>query len=307
MRELLRAAGVPTPRGFACDRETPLEEVARRVEAEVGWPCVIKPLLLAASRGVMRVDDPHDLAHKLPRLSRLLATPEVAELDPTFARQVLVEAFVSGPEVALEGVLDHGQLRTLALFDKPDPLEGPFFEETIYVTPSRLPTAIQEAVRAVTAAAATAMGLVTGPVHAELRLAPAGPVVIEVAARSIGGLCSRMLRFGTGLSLEELLVRHALGEDVARLEREQAAAGVMMLPIPQAGVLKAVDGVDAALEVDGVEDVVISQELGRELVPLPEGASYLGFVFARGTHPAGVERALRRAHERLRFTIVPLL
>jgi len=307
MRELLHLAGVPSPRFFACDRDEVVEEVARRVEAEVGWPCVVKPLLLSASRGVMRADDPHDLSHKLRRLARLLATPELAEMDAVFSRQVLVESFVPGMEVALEAVLERGQLRTLAFFDKPDPLEGPFFEETIYLTPSRLPAATQAAVREASALAATAMGLTTGPVHAELRLTPAGPVVIEVAARSIGGLCSRMLRFGTGLSLEELLLRHALGQDVGGLAREAAAAGVMMLPIPSAGVLKAVDGVEQALELPGIEDVVISQEIGRELLPLPEGASYLGFVFARGASPEAVERALRQAHATLRFTITPTL
>jgi biotin carboxylase len=307
MRRRLLAAGVPQPRFFACDRKDPVAEVARRVEAEVAWPCVIKPLLLSASRGVMRVDDPHDLSHKLARLSTLLARPELAELDATFGGQVLVESFVPGAEVALEGLLDRGSLRTLALYDKPDPLDGPFFEETIYLTPSRLPAATQEAVREVTARAAAAMGLTTGPVHAELRLTPGGPVAIEVAARSIGGLCSRMLRFGTGMSLEEVLVRHALGQDVAGVAREASAAGVIMLPIPRAGVLKAVDGVDGALEVDGIEDVVISQEVGRELVPLPEGSSYLGFVFARGASAEAVERSLRRAQAALRFTITPTL
>jgi hypothetical protein len=214
---------------------------------------------------------------------------------------------VPGAEVALEGILQGGELRTLALFDKPDPLDGPYFEETLYLTPSRLGTAEQAAVRGVVARAAAAMGLTTGPIHAELRLAPGGPSAIEVAARSIGGLCSRMLRFGTGMSLEEVLVRHALGQDVSGVEREASAAGVMMLPIPRAGVLKAVDGVERALELDGIEDLVISQEIGRELVPLPEGASYLGFLFARGTSPEAVERALRRAHAALRFTITPTM
>jgi biotin carboxylase len=307
MRQRLTRAGARQPRFFACDREDLPAEVAHRVGAELGWPCVIKPLLLSASRGVMRADDAVDLAQKLSRLSALLALPELAALDPRYGRTVLVEQFVPGGEVALEGILDGGRLRVLAMFDKPDPLDGPFFEETLYVTPSRLPDDAKEAVRSAAAQAALGLGLTTGPVHAELRLAPEGPVVIELAARSIGGLCSRMLRFGTGLSLEEVLVRHALGQDVAELEREAPASGAMMIPIPSAGVLKAVDGLDDALAVDGIEDVVISQEIGRDLVPLPEGASYLGFLFARGHHPEGVERALRRAHRALRFTIVPTL
>jgi biotin carboxylase len=259
---------------------------------------------------VIRVDDDPSLERGLARLRALLARPEHLEMDlhgDGSSRSILIEAFVPGPEVALEGVLDRGALRTLALFDKPDPLDGPYFEETIYVTPSRHPVPLQRAIEETTAAAAQAMGLCDGPIHAELRLSPPGPVVIEVAARSIGGLCSRMLRFGTGLSLEDVLVRHALGHDLGDVARERAAAGAMMLPIPRAGVLKAVEGVDQARAVPGVDDVVISVELERQLVPLPEGASYLGFVFARGATPDAVEASLRAAHAALRFTIVPML
>ncbi len=191
----------------------------------------------------------------------------------------------------------------LAIFDKPDPLDGPYFEETIYVTPSRHPAPLLAEVEAVTAAAARALGLVEGPVHAELRLAAGGPVVLEVAARSIGGLCSRTLRFGAGLSLEELLVAHAMGLPLDALRREARAAGVMMLPIPRRGVLHGVRGVDAARAVEGVDDVVITVPEGREVVPLPEGDSYLGFLFARGETPAAVEAALRAAHARLGFDI----
>ncbi len=310
MRELLAAAGISQPRFGATDLEEPSGRVAARIHAELGFPCVIKPRLLSASRGVIRVDDDLSLARGLARLRALLARPDHLEMDlhgDGSSRSILIEEFVPGAEVALEGVLDRGTLRTLALFDKPDPLDGPFFEETIYVTPSRHPIELQLAIEAMTAAAAHAMGLHDGPVHAELRLAPRGPVVIEVAARSIGGLCSRVLRFGTGLSLEEVLVRHALGHDISALPREHAAAGAMMIPIPSAGVLKAVDGVDCARAVPGIDDVVITQDLDRQLVPLPEGASYLGFVFSHGATPAAVEASLRAAHAELRFTIVPML
>ncbi len=310
MRELLAAAGVPQPRFCGTDLEEPSGSVATRIRAELGFPCVIKPRLLSASRGVIRVDDDLSLARGLARLRALLARPDHLEMDlygDGSSRSILIEEFVPGAEVALEGVLVRGALQTLALFDKPDPLEGPYFEETIYVTPSRHPIALQRAIEQVTAAAAHAMGLRDGPVHAELRLPPRGPVVIEVAARSIGGLCSRMLRFGTGLSLEDVLVRHALGHDIGALPREHVAAGAMMIPIPRAGVLKAVDGVDLARAVPGIDDVVISQDLDRQLVPLPEGASYLGFLFAHGPTPVAVEASLRAAHEALRFTIVPML
>ena len=308
MRTLCAAAGVPTPRFVCFDLDEDPAGAAARVGREVGWPCVLKPLLLSGSRGVMRADAAAGFCVAFARLRRLLQTPELLELHPTASRRILCESFVPGPEVALEGLLTEGALRTLALFDKPDPLDGPFFEETIYVTPSRLPPATQQSIQAATAAAAAALGLRTGPVHAELRLPPDGPpIVIEVAARTIGGLCARTLRFGTGLSLEELVLRHALGQDVGTLERQGQAAGVMMIPIPGAGVLKTVGGLDDARRVPGIEDVVISVHPGERLLPLPEGSSYLGFIFARGDAPAVVETALRAAHGRLSFTIAPTL
>lgn len=314
MRTLCGAAGkdavgdtVAIPAFFSVPLDAEPAAVARRVEAELGWPCVIKPLLLSASRGVMRVDSGAELPAAMARLGRLLSAPALREMDPVLSQQALLEAFVPGREVALEALLADGQLRPLALFDKPDPLDGPFFEETIYVTPSRLPTETQQAVHDAVARAARAMGLSTGPVHAEVRLGPAGPVVIEVAARPIGGLCARTLRFGGGLSLEELIVRQALGEDVSHRLREQRASGVMMIPIPAAGILKETLGVEEARGVPGIEDVVISTKPGERVVPLPEGDHYLGFIFARGDSPAFVEEALRAAHARLRFVILPKL
>jgi L-amino acid ligase C-terminal domain 2/ATP-grasp domain len=201
-----------------------------------------------------------------------------------------------------------GALETLALFDKPDPLDGPFFEETIYVTPSRLPADAQAVVRECARRAAGALGLHDGPVHAELRLdrddaGRARAFMIEIAARSIGGLCSRTLSFGTGMSLEEIILRHALGMPIASLERDRRAAGVMMIPIPGAGVLEEVEGLDTARAVPLVEDVVIALHKGQEVVPLPEGARYLGFIFSRAETPAAAEAALREAHRHLRFVI----
>jgi hypothetical protein len=207
--------------------------------------------------------------------------------------------------VALEGLLTDGKLRVLALFDKPDPLDGPFFEETIYVTPSRLSAAVQHAVTACAADVAAALGLRHGPVHAELRVNAQGPWMLEIAPRSIGGLCSRTLRFGDGLSLEELLLRHTLGFDVAALGRERLAAGVMMIPIPQAGILRRVAGQEDAQQVAGIEEIRITIPIGHEVVPLPEGSRYLGFIFARADTAAGVESALREAHRRLTSVITP--
>jgi len=219
------------------------------------------------------------------------------------ARRILVEDFIPGVEVALEGLLTEGRLSTLAIFDKPDPLDGPFFEETIYVTPSRLPEATQTAVAACAAGAAQALGLSNGPIHVELRINEAGPWLIELAARSIGGLCSRTLSFGTGMSLEEIIVRHALRWPVASLERARPAAGVMMIPIPRAGILEGVTGLEAARAVPGIEDITISMHQGQRVVPLPEGSAYLGFIFARGESAAAAEASLRRAHAALDFAI----
>jgi biotin carboxylase len=218
---------------------------------------------------------------------------------------ILIERFIPGFEVALEGLLTNGKLRVLALFDKPDPLDGPYFEETIYVTPSRLSEEVQQAISQCAEDAAAALGLRDGPLHAELRVNEAGPWILEVAGRSIGGLCSTILEFGTGMCLEELILRHALGEDVQNQNRRDGAVGVMMIPIPAAGVLKSVHGVEEACAVPCVTGVEITAKLHNPLVPLPEGASYLGFIFARAETVTQVEVALRTAHAQLHFKIRP--
>jgi biotin carboxylase len=298
MRQCLAAAGVRVPRF----RRIALKDDPFLAARGVAFPCVLKPLALSASRGVIRADNIDQFMAAFRRIVALLARDDV-EVAGDAAQYLLAEEYVPGLEVALEGLLVGGELRTLALFDKPDPLEGPFFEETIYVTPSRLPAHVQDAIRATTAQACVALGLREGPVHAELRVNDSGAFIIEVAARSIGGLCSRTLRFGTGMTLEELILRQALGMPIASLERERQAAGVMMLPIPRAGTLRRVAGTDDARSVKGIEDVAITAHIGQALEPLPEGWQYLGFIFARSGEPDEVERALRDAHARLTFTI----
>jgi biotin carboxylase len=302
MRDLLARAGVPSPAYTVVRVDEDPVGAARRAT----YPCVLKPLVLSASRGVIRADDEAAFVVAFARIRAILREPDVAEIgEGTDA--ILVEGFVPGAEVGLEGLLESGALRTLALFDKPDPLEGPFFEETIYVTPSRLPEATQAAVSEATARAARALGLSDGAVHAEVRLRPVAggvePVVLEIAARSIGGLCGRTLRFGTGMSLEEIILRRALGREVASFARERAAAAVMMIPIPRGGVLEEVHGLDEARAVRHIEDVTISLHKGQEVVPLPEGSRYLGFIFSRAATPAEAEAALREAHRHLRFVI----
>jgi len=298
MREALARAGVRQP-AFAVFSITDDPKV---VAAGVSYPCVLKPLVLSASRGVIRADTAATFADAWQRIAAILAEADVQALGQG-ARKILVEDFVPGVEVALEGMLTDGRLTTLAIFDKPDPLDGPFFEETIYVTPSRLPQETQQAIADCAAQAAGALGLSDGPIHVELRINDAGPWLIELAARSIGGLCSRTLSFGTGMSLEEIILRHALGWPIASLEREHPAAGVMMIPIPRGGVLERVNGIESARAVPGIEEVTISMHLGQRIVPLPEGGAYLGFIFSRAATPAEAEISLRRAHAVLDFTI----
>jgi biotin carboxylase len=256
---------------------------------------------MSASRGVIRADDEDAFRANFDRVAGIIRAEDPGLRHPA-SRSILVESFLPGVEVALEGLLDGGSLTTLAIFDKPDPLDGPFFEETIYVTPSRLDIAQQEAVKRAVAGAVAAVGLRTGPIHAEVRLDGTNAYVLEVAARSIGGLCGRTLRFGTGLTLEELIVRQALGQDIEAM-REEQAAGVMMIPIPKAGRLDYVDGVAEAQFAEGIHEVTISVARGETLVPLPEGNRYLGFILARGPTPEAVERSLRTAHACLEFGI----
>lgn len=298
-RTAFRDAGLLTPRFEV----VPLSADPDAVAPRLSYPSVIKPLALSGSRGVMRVDDDQEFVRAFERLRRLLKAPDVQlERDPIH-EQALIESFVPGREFAVEGILTRGAFTAFAIFDKPDPLDGPFFEETIYVTPSRTAADVQRAIIDRVGAAAHAIGLWHGPIHAECRVNDVGVYVLEVAARPIGGLCSKALRFDGGAPLEEVLLRHAAGEDVSALVRETQASGVMMIPIPRRGVLRGVTGVDDARQVGGVEEVIISAKADTVLVPLPEGRSYLGFIFARGADPAAVEQSLRAAHARLRFAI----
>ncbi len=293
MRQMLAQAGVNSPKFRRFALAARFQDIMMAVQSDVGFPCVVKPLYLNGSRGVMRANDTAELHVAVQRLHQILP----AHSD------FLVEAYLPGVEVALEGVLEDGRLHPLAIFDKPDPLEGPYFEETLYVTPSRLADEIQAQIVETAAAGAAALGLQLGSVHAELRVNEAGVWIVEVNGRSIGGLCSQTLRFDMGMSLEELILRQATGLPVSHLQREQQASGVMMIPIPQAGILRSVRGVEAARAVPGVDEVTLTAPLNNRLVPLPEGESYLGFIFASAQHPADVEQALRQAHALLEFQI----
>ena len=301
MRTALGAAGLASPEYFVAAIDDGYGSAMRRAT----YPCVLKPLSLSASRGVIRADDDAAFEAAFARIAAILRPTAEMRVGGA-ADRILIEDYIPGAEVAVEALLEDGGLHLLALFDKPDPLEGPYFEETIYVTPSRLDDAVRKAISDTVARAAAALGLRDGPLHAELRLPPGDPVVIDIAARSIGGLCARILRFASGIGLEELILRHALGLPIETFERERLAAGVMMIPIPRAGVLRRVGGLGEAREVPGIEEVTMTIPVGHKLVPLPEGNRYLGFIFARGETAGMVERSLRQAHRRIDIAVDPV-
>jgi ATP-grasp domain-containing protein/L-aminoacid ligase-like protein len=283
-RERFRAGGLRVPEFRIWSSASPA--------VDIHYPCVLKPLDSSASRGVIRANNANEFRNAAARISLMQKG------------DLIVEDYIPGREFALEGVVTAGTLQTLALFDKPDPLEGPYFEETIYVTPSREPQNIQRQIRETAQAAVTALGLTHGPVHAEMRVNGQGVWMLEVAARPIGGLCARVLRFAAPFgSLGHLLLRHALGEDVSSVRLAPGAHGVMMIPIPHAGVYRGVLGLQEARQVPGVEDIVITAKEGQQMLPLPEGSAYLGFVFFRGLTADGVEKGLREAHQRLQFLL----
>jgi biotin carboxylase len=297
-RARLSEAGVPVPRYWRLD----IRHALAPQMPTITFPCVLKPVALSASRGVIRANNPAEFFQAAARIEPLLA--QQADVD---ARHwLLVEEFIPGTEVALEGLLHGGELEVLAIFDKPDPLDGPFFEETYYITPSRLNAGMQAALRATISAACRAYGLREGPIHAECRINERGVWILEVAARTIGGLCGRLLRFGTGYGLEELVLAQAIGTPLVHQSNEGSAAGVLMIPIETHGILRRVEGIVTAGKIPFIEEVRIEVREGYELVPLPEGASYLGFIFARAPTPAAAEAALRAAHACLNIVVAPL-
>lgn len=302
-RERFRAARLPVPRYV----RLPLDAGPLTAAASAHYPCVVKPLGLSASRGVIRANNPGEFIAAFARIRALLQSPEIARLNDQHDQFVQIEDFIEGQEFALEGLVSSGRLRVLALFDKPDPLDGPFFEETIYTTPSRESAGVQDAITETAARAIAELGFTDGPVHAEMRVNRAGVWMLEAAARPIGGLCAKALRFSPSISLEEVILRHAAGEQIGPLIPIRAASGVMMIPIPKAGVYLGVSGTERAAALPGIEEVAITAKEGQTLLPLPEGASYLGFLFARGDTPEEVEIALRKAHGALEFAIATTL
>ena len=300
-RQRWAAAGVPQPRFETVAAAS--DGAVRRAAGAVGFPCVVKAASLSASQGILRADDPAAAVTAARRIRHVLASARRPGTEP-----LLVEEYLPGPELSIDALLDDGHLTVTAVFDKPGTPDGPTFEETLLVTPSRLPGPVLDAAIATAGRAARALGLTCGPVHAELRIdqrgAQARPAMLELAARSIGGLCSRVLRFPGGTTLEELILASALGRPVPAVSRDPVpAAGVYMLPVPHPGVLRAVHGRGKATAVPGITGLTITIPVGRRVRPLPDGDQYLGFIFAQAGTRHEVERALTIARDQLRVII----
>ncbi len=308
MREVFRDAGLRVP----WFRSVPIHPTPEPSLLGISYPCVVKPLSLSAGQGVMRANNREEFIAAAARLRRLLKSPEILATREANLDHMIVEGYIPGREVAAEGLVTGGNLRVLAIFDKPDALEGPYFEETIYITPSQLPEATQRQIEICARDAARTIGLTTGPVHAEFRINERGVWPLEIAARPIGGLCARALRFNLPgsqepISLEELLLRHALDLPGSEAPRESRASGVMMIPVPQSGILESVSGAEAARATHRITELLITARLHDYIDAWPEGSSYLGFLFASGKTPDEVEQAIREAHRKLRFHITPRL
>ena len=301
MRRRLAAAGFPSPWFHVASVEDDAEAAAARAR----YPCVLKPLALSSSRGVIRADTPEEFGRAWSRIREILERRDAVTRSGHGVAEILIEAYMPGREVAVEGIVVGGELRALAVLDKPDPMEGPFFEETILLLPSRLSDSVQREIISCVQRSVAILGLDGGPIHAELRVDGERASLLEIAPRSIGGRCSTILRFEPEATLEELILRHAFGMPIHEYSRAPGAGGVMMLPIPEAGVLREVGGSEAALEIPGIEGLEITIPVGQKLVPLPEGNRYLGFLFARAATPEQVETALRAAYARLDVKIEP--
>ncbi len=300
-RECFRQAGLPVP-GYT---RWPVDADPAEGASAVQYPCVLKPLGLSASRGVIRANNAKELVAAFLRIRRLLQRPQLARLRDAAMEYIQVEDFLPGREFALEGLVTQGRLQVLALFDKPDPLDGPYFQETIYVTPSREAEPVQRRIFAAAQRAVTALGLTQGPVHAEMRVDGEQVWMLEVAPRPIGGLCAKALVFTGDMQLEEVIVRHALGEDMSGARLREGASGVMMIPVPRGGIYQGARGVEAAQAL--VDEVILTGKEGQTMQPLPEGNTYLGFLFACDESAIAVETRLRSAHAALEFQIAETL
>ena len=280
------------------------EENPKLISKSISFPCVMKPTYLSGSRGVIRANNEKEFTNAYLRIKNILDEPEAIIRGKDEAKMLLIEEYIDGIEVAVEGIIVNGEFLPLTIFDKPEPLDGPFFEETLYVTPSRLPKSLQEKILEETKNASNAIQLTNGPVHAELRIDRNGdPWVIDIASRTIGGKCSRAIKFSDGITLESIILSHVLGKKLPNIVPISSSSGVMMIPIPKSGVLKEVLGKEDALAIEGIEEIEITIPLGDKIVQLPEGDRYLGFIFASSKKSDETIEILKEAHKNLKFKI----
>ncbi len=295
-RAELALSACPVPLHCLIDLQQPLQKQM----AGLPWPCVIKPLNMSASRGVIRADNEAAFMAACQRIK-----PIIQENQHDFTRHhVLVEEYIDGVEIAFEGYLHNAQLHPITIFDKPEPLIGPFFEETIYVTPSRLEADLQAKILQRVQQACDAYGLTTGAVHAECRIDERDIWILEVASRTIGGDCARMLD-NKNFSIEELAISLAIDAPI-KAELPDQARGVMMIPIKEKGLLKRVEGLLAARDVPHIDQVEMIIPPGHEMIPLPEGNQYSGYIFASGQTPEQVTAAIKQAYAKLKFVTAPV-
>ena len=296
-RKALKAGGCNTP-----EFQVISLDMVEKFASPIDYPVVIKPLALSASRGVIRADNDEQMISACSRIEGILAS---AGQSGYIRDHILVESYLDGAEFAVEGFIIQGEFHLLTIFDKPEPLTGPFFEETYYLTPTQLDCRQQTELVNEVRQCCKAYGLEQGPVHAEARITKSGIVLLELAARTIGGQCGQLIEFSLQQKLEEIVIQGMCGIK-PELPNNPQAAGVMMIPVTNSGILKRVEGLTNALEIPYIEDIEIHIREGYELIPLPEGSSYLGFIFAKAPKYHEVYQSLKSAYECLRFVTQPV-
>lgn len=268
-----------------------------KIKHHLQYPVIIKPLMLSGSRGVMRIDNAEKFEAKCLRLAHIIKDNRYTDYEQ---KHILIEQYLDGIEIAIDGFINQDNFQLLALFDKPEPLNGPYFEESYYITPSQLPNTTQQEIIDEITRCCQAYGLTFGPIHAEARVTKNGVFLIEMASRTIGGQCAQLLEYSLGIKLEELVLKLLCNEKVD-LQTNHQYPGVLMIPIPEKGILKRVEGLLEANKVEYIEDIEIHIQPGYELIPLPEGSSYLGFIFALSDTYDDTFNALKSAHKKLKF------
>lgn len=300
MRQRLRNGGAVVP-DFQCFA---IGDNAGEIAKSLRFPVVIKPTYGQGSLGVIRADTVDEFEKAFQYTSRIIVD---LDMRPSAVRDrsgILVEQYIPGEEYTVELLMHEGKPYSLAVFEKPDPLEGPYFEEGIYVTPIRRDEKIRSLLVEAAIRGSRALGIETGPCHCELRLSGELPYILEIAARPIGGFCSQVFADLMGFDLHDLVLQNAVGLPVMPPPiADGVALGVMMLPVPGRGNLARVSGVDRALDIDGIMSVKIHVEAGSRILPYPEQSCYIGTVLATGSSADEVVARLKSAAKAVSFEL----